>query len=148
MITFSTLSPNVEDACISLMKNAPGQQAMFKFIASNPCQLTWIIAQEAGCINVPNTAKVIQQKIQSLDIGLFHYLSEEERLNRHGRIDRQHRWVLLCREYAAHLMRKPNQFGQLKGLVDKGDSQTVWLKEVIPLTPVGEIYSWGRNDRL
>ena len=106
---------NIEKA-LDVLKRAKQQATVFKFINDNPHSYTHIIAREAGCINIPDCTKRIQEKIDPFGLVIAHYLPAARPLTRHGTILATHRWLILNQNYFDAINKKPHQSAKLIGL--------------------------------
>ena len=105
---------NIEKA-LEVLKRAKQQATVFKFINNNPHSYTHVIAREAGCINIPDCTKRIQEKIDPFGLVIAHYLPSSRPMTRHGTILATHRWLILDQNYFDAINEKPHQSGQLTG---------------------------------
>jgi hypothetical protein len=105
---------NIEKA-LEALKKAKQQATVFKFINENPHSYTHVIAREAGCINIPDCTKRIQEKIDPFGLVIAHYLPSSRPMTRHGTILATHRWLILNQNYFDAINEKPHQSGQLTG---------------------------------
>ena len=105
---------NIEKA-LEALKKAKQQATVFKFINENPHSYTHVIAREAGCINIPDCTKRIQEKIDPFGLVIAHYLPSSRPMTRHGTILATHRWLILNQSYFEAINEKPHQSGQLTG---------------------------------
>ena len=128
---------NIEKA-LEVLKRAKQQATVFKFINNNPHSYTHVIAREAGCINIPDCTKRIQEKIDPFGLVIAHYLPAARPLTRHGTILATHRWLILNQSYFKAINEKPHQSGQLTGLDMKLIDQDNSKLKIIPINPVGK----------
>ena len=106
---------NIEKA-LEVLKRAKQQAVVFRFISDNPHSYTHVIAREAGCINIPDCTKRIQEKIDPFGLVIAHYLPAARPLTRHGTILATHRWLILNQSYFETINEKPHQSEELTGL--------------------------------
>ena len=111
----SMIDPTSIEKALETLKRAKQQATVFSFINDNPHSYTHIIAREAGCINIPDCTKRIQEKIDPLGLVIAHYLPAARPLTRHGTILATHRWLILNQSYFEAINEKPHQSGQLTG---------------------------------
>ena len=128
---------NIEKA-LAVLKRAKQQAIVFRFISDNPHSYTHVIAREAGCINIPDCTKRIQEKIDPFGLVIAHYLPAARPLTRHGTILATHRWLILNQSYFKAINEKPHQSTKLIGLdmklIDKDNSKL----NIIPIKASGK----------
>ena len=120
------------------LENAKQQAAVFKYISDNPHSYTHEIARGAECINVPNCAKFIQEKIDPFGLVIVHYLPSRRPMTRHGTILATHRWLILNQNYFDAINEKPHQSAKLIGLDMKLIYEDNFSSNIIPINPVGK----------
>ena len=120
------------------LENAKQQAAVFKYIGDNPHSYTHEIARGAECINVPNCAKFIQEKIDPFGLVIVHYLPSRRPMTRHGTILATHRWLILNQNYFDAINEKPHQSAKLIGLDMKLIYEDNFSSNIIPINPVGK----------
>ena len=128
---------NIEKA-LEVLKRAKQQATVFKFINDNPHSYTHIIAREAGCINIPDCTKRIQEKIDPFGLIIAHYLPAARPLTRHGTILATHRWLILNQNYFDTINEKPHQSAKLIGLDMKLICEDNSKLKIIPINPSGK----------
>ena len=111
----SMIDPTSIEKALETLKRAKQQALVFKFIYENPHSYTHVIAREAGCINIPDCSKHIQEKIDPVGLVIAHYLPSIRPITRHGTILANHRWLILNQSYFEAISEKPHQSGQLTG---------------------------------
>jgi hypothetical protein len=97
-----------------------------------------VIAREAGCINIPDCTKRIQEKIDPFGLVIAHYLPSSRPMTRHGTILSTHRWLILNQSYFEATNKKPHQSGQLTGLDMKLICNDNFEIKFIPINPSGK----------
>ena len=112
----SMIDPANLEKVLETLKRAKQQAVVFRFITENPHSYTHVIAREAGCINIPDCTKRIQEKIDPFGLVIAHYLPSSRPMTRHGTILATHRWLILNQNYFDAINEKPHQSGQLTGL--------------------------------
>ena len=115
------------------LENAKQQAAVFKYISDNPHSYTHEIARGAECINVPNCAKFIQEKLDPLGLVIAHYPPKTKRKNRYGYAVSTHQWVILNQDYFSAKNEKPHQSRQLTGLDMKLIEQDNLNQNITPI---------------
>jgi hypothetical protein len=128
---------NIEKA-LEALKRAKQQAVVFRFITENPHSYTHVIAREAGCINIPDCSKHIQEKIDPFGLVIAHYLPSSRPMTRHGTILATHRWLILNQSYFEAINEKPHQSTKLTGLDMKTISKSVSKLKIIPINPSGK----------
>jgi len=128
---------NIEKA-LEVLKRAKQQATVFSFINENPHSYTHVIAREAGCINIPDCTKRIQEKIDPFGLVIAHYLPAARPLTRHGTMLSTHRWLILNESYFEPENEKPHQSGQLIGPNLKTIRESVSKSKIIPINPSGK----------
>lgn len=128
---------NIEKA-LDVLKRAKQQAIVFKFIYENPHSYTHVIAREAGCINVPDCSKSIQDKINPFGIVIAHYLPSSRPMTRHGTILATHRWLILNQSYFEPENEKPHQSAKLIGPNLKLICADNFRSNIIPISPSGK----------
>jgi len=128
---------NIEKA-LEVLKRAKQQATVFKFINDNPHSYTHIIAREAGCINIPDCTKRIQEKIDPLGLVIAHYLPAARPLTRHGAILATHRWLILDQSFFEPENEKPHQSAKLIGLDMKLICEDNFKCKIIPIKASGK----------
>ena len=128
---------NIEKA-LEVLKRAKQQATVFKFINNNPHSYTHVIAREAGCINIPDCTKRIQEKIDPFGLVIAHYLPAARPLTRHGTILATHRWLILNQSYFKAINKKPHQSTKLIGLDMKLICEDNSKLKIIPINPSGK----------
>ena len=123
---------NIEKA-LEALKKAKQQTTVFKFINENPHSYTHVIAREAGCINIPDCTKRIQEKIDPFGLVIAHYLPASRPMTRHGTILATHRWLILNQSYFEAINEKPHQSGQLTGPNLKSIGKDNFKCNIIPI---------------
>ena len=128
---------NIEKA-LEVLKRAKQQATVFKFINDNPHSYTHIIAREAGCINIPDCTKRIQEKIDPFGLVIAHYLPAARPLTRHGTILATHRWLILNQSYFKAINEKPHQSRELIGPNLKLIGEDNFKCNIIPIKASGK----------
>ena len=128
---------NIEEA-LQTLKGAKQQAIVFRFIHENPHSYTHIIAREAGCINIPDCSKHIQEKIDPFGLVIAHYLPAARPLTKHGTILATHRWLILNQSYFEPENEKPHQSEQLTGLNLKLIGNDNFKGKITPVVPSGK----------
>ena len=111
----SMIDPTSIEKALDVLKRAKQQATVFRFISDNPHSYTHVIAREAGCINIPDCTKRIQEKIDPFGLVIVHYLPSRRPMTRHGTILATHRWLILNQNYFDAINEKPHQSPQLTG---------------------------------
>ena len=134
----SMIDPTSIEKALDVLKRAKQQATVFRFISDNPHSYTHVIAREAGCINIPDCTKRIQEKIDPFGLVIVHYLPSRRPMTRHGTILATHRWLILNQNYFDAINEKPHQSAKLIGLdmklIDKDNSKL----KIIPINPSGK----------
>lgn len=128
---------NIEKA-LAVLKRAKQQATVFRFISDNPHSYTHVIAREAGCINIPDCTKRIQEKIDPFGLVIAHYLPSSRPMTRHGTILATHRWLILNQNYFDAINEKPHQSGQLTGPNLKSIVEDNFKCNIIPIKASGK----------
>ena len=128
---------NIEKA-LEVLKRAKQQATVFSFINENPHSYTHVIAREAGCINIPDCTKHIQEKIDPFGLVIAHYLPSSRPMTRHGTILATHRWLILNQSYFEPENEKPHQSAKLIGPNLKLISTDNLKDNIIPIKASGK----------
>jgi hypothetical protein len=127
------IDPTSIEKALEALKRAKQQAVVFRFITENPHSYTHVIAREAGCINIPDCSKHIQEKIDPVGLVIAHYLPSSRPMTRHGTILATHRWLILNQSYFEAINEKPHQSGQLTGPKLKLICEDNSKKYIIPI---------------
>ena len=132
------IDPTSIEKALAVLKRAKQQATVFRFISDNPHSYTHVIAREAGCINIPDCTKRIQEKIDPLGLVIAHYLPAARPLTRHGAILATHRWLILDQSFFEPENEKPHQSAKLIGLDMKLICEDNSKLKIIPINPSGK----------
>lgn len=133
-----TIDPASIEKALDVLNRAKQQATVFRFINENPHSYTHVIAREAGCINIPDCTKRIQEKIDPLGLVIAHYLPAARPLTRHGAILATHRWLILDQSFFEPENEKPHQSAKLIGLDMKLICEDNFKCKIIPIKASGK----------